>query len=102
MLTAGDLAGRLGLPANDPKVQRAVDAALDWASGVYRLDDVEDLVVDDNQAQALAGYARDVLKLDKASFGYFAGNASEIPAAIGNIGRRWRPMLIGDRDLGIA
>lgn len=100
-LTARDLVGRLGLPANDPAVLRAVNAAYAWACDVFRVDDPEELDLDENQLGAVAGYARDFKKLEKASFGYFATD-NEIPAAIGNISRRWRPMLIGERSFGFA
>lgn len=100
--TARDLAGRLGLPANDPATARATEVALAWARGVFRVDtddELEDLELDANQVEAIAGYARDAKKLDKATFGYFAGGRQdEIPAAIGNLSKRWRPMLIGERN----
>lgn len=104
VLTARDLAGRLSLPANDPATATAVEAAVAWACDVFRVDtedELEALELNTSQREAIAGYARDVKKLDKASFGYFAAD-NDIAAAIGSISRRWRPMLIGERNFGFA
>ena len=105
-VSACDFAASLGLPANDVAVRcQAVDAAVVWACQVFRVDDeaeLDELGLDASQLKAIVGYA-DAKKLDKATFGYFAGgNVDEIPAAIGNLSKRWRPMLIGERSFGFA
>lgn len=101
-VTAHDFAVRLGLPANDTAAARAVEAALAWARDVFALADDAELDLNATQEQAVAGYARDVLKLPKATFGYFADDREGVPAAMGNLDRRWRPMLIGTRARGFA
>lgn len=98
-VTAHDLAVRLGLPANDTATDRAVSAALSWARKTLGLDAGDELdAVDDfgdDNWEAVAGYARDLLKLPKAAFGYFDGGGVDegLAVAVGDIGRRWRAQL---------
>jgi hypothetical protein len=94
--TVADLATHLRRVENDPELVRVWSATVAWArKELARLDtdDLDDLE-DDNRA-ALLGYAGDLLKLPKATFGMFAPDDIEgLNVVAGDIGARWRPMLM--------
>lgn len=98
MATTADLVARLGGSVNDPKLVRSLDIAMSWARttlGRVDTDDLSDL--GPSNLEALLGYAGDIMALPRAKFGYFEPAAVadvEAVVAVGDIGRRWRPMLL--------
>jgi hypothetical protein len=95
-MDVGTLATQLGRQANDPDTVRCFAAAVSWACttlGREADDTLEDLTGD--RVAAVLGYAADLIKLPKATFGYFDQGALDgMPAQVGQLGRRWAPQLL--------
>lgn len=79
----------------EPEIVRTFDAAIGWARrtlGRAADDDLSDLEGD--HAAALYGYASDLLKLPKATFGMFGPEDIDgLQVVAGDIGRRWSGQL---------
>lgn len=91
-----DLAAHLKRGSNEPELVRVWSSTMAWARkelGRAADDDLDDL--EDDNRSALLGYAGDLLKLPKATFGMFAADdASGAQIIAGDLGTRWRGMLL--------
>jgi|CXWL01.1.fsa_nt_gi hypothetical protein len=92
--SSSTLAASLKREVSDPLVVTAFAACLAWARvELGRLP--ADLLADlgEQNLEAVYGYARDVYRLPKSSFGYFDTDDGAVGSIGNDIGRRWRPML---------
>jgi hypothetical protein len=93
-MDATALTSQLGRQANDPEVIRCFTAAEMWARSTLGLAAATVLELRADQEAAILGYAGDLLKLPKSTFGYFDADGDGLPAQVGQIGRRWAPQLL--------
>lgn len=98
MATAAEFVARNGGNVDDPKVASAVAIANAWACDeLGRPGDDELTDLNARQIDGVLGYAADVFKLPKVTFGVFdaAGETEGLAAAVAiDLGKRWRPFLI--------
>jgi hypothetical protein len=94
--TIDELAVQLKRDANDPELVRVFGAAEAWARKTLGLAPAGSLaILDADNAAAILGYAGDLLKLPRASFGMFAPDDVEgLQVVAGDIGKRWAGQLV--------
>lgn len=98
MATAAEFVARNGGNVDDPNVVRAVAIANAWACDELGCAGDDELAgLNPRQLDGILGYAADVFKLPKVTFGVFdaAGETEGLAAAVAlDLGKRWRSFLI--------